>query len=519
MYSLSQVLCRAAQVNRHGIATQFQGHKRSWADTLDRVRSIAGALASLGVSNKDTVGILSANSDVCYQCLFAIPWAGGVGVPINTRWAPAEIVYCLNDSACSLLLVDEEFLDLVPDIRSQLDTVEHIVSLGRSGPTLDVLSLDDLRVASKPIDDQGRCGTDIAYLYFTSGTTGRSKGAVITHEHLIMNTIQWAQATGSGQNDVFLIIAPLFHLAGVMNAVAAAVFACGACFVKQFTPAGVVQEINACGVTNAALVVVVVDAIVKHLEDTGTGLPGLKIITYGGSPMPQATLRRAMKALPHVEFNQVYGQTEGGPTIAILPPQYHVLEGELAGKLASAGKPMPGTHVVIMDENDVQLATGEAGEICLRGLTISPGYWKLPELTAQTQRGGWLHTGDAGYLDADGFLYIVDRVKDLIITGGENVYPAEVEKVLRMHPAVLECAVIGIPSERWVEAVHAIVRLRKGESAKAGELTAFCRQQLAGFKCPRSIDFTEEPLPLNGAGKVLKRILRAPYWHDRERAI
>lgn len=519
MYSLTAALSRAALVSLDRTASQFQGRKLTWAETLDRVRQIAGALAAHGISENDHVAILSGNSDVYFQCLFAIPWAGAVAVPVNTRWAPAEIVHCLNDSGCKMLLVDEEFFETASGISDSLDTVESFISLGKPVPSTDLPALEDLISASEPIADQGRGGDDIAYLYYTGGTTGRSKGVIITHEHMLVNILQWAHATGPDRDDVLLIIAPMFHAAGGMNAIAAAVLGASASFMNKFDPAEVVENISSCGVTNTGLVSVMVDAIVNHLEATSAELPGLKTITYGGSPMPQTTLRRAMKALPHTRLYQVYGQTEGGPTISVLPPRYHVLEGEYSGKLKSAGQPLAGTHIQITDENDKVLPAGEVGEIRVRGLTISPGYWNLPEVTSETMRDGWLHTGDAGYLDEDGFLYIIDRVKDMIITGGENVYSAEVENVLCMHPAVSECAVIGIPSERWVETIHAIVRLKEGQSTTGDELIAHCREYLAGFKCPRSVDFREEPFPISGAAKVLKRELRAPYWKGHERKV
>src|SRR5690606_29189965 len=238
-----------------------------------------------------------------------------------------------------------------------------------------------------------------------------------------------------------------------------------------------------------------------------------------GAPMTEAGLGGALRALPGVRFCQIYGQTEGGPNISILHHEYHVLEGPNAGKLRSAGQPMPGTIVAILDEEDRPVPQGEVGEICVRGLTISPGYWNQPEETAKAQRNGWLHTGDAGYFDEDGFLYIVDRLKDMIITGGENVYSAEVENVVSLHEAVAECVVIGIPNERWGEQIHAIVRLKEGHTCTEEELMAHCRKHLAGYKCVRSVEFRSEPFPLSGANKILKRELRARYWRDRERNV
>ncbi len=511
MYSLSQALRRAALVNPGGIATRFEGSQLTWAQTLERVRKLASALVQAGLAEGDRVAILGSNSDAYFQSLFAIPWAGGVVVPINSRLAPPEIAFCLNDSGCRMLLVDDTFVEMVPQFLDSLQTVEKIFSLGNSASTADIPSLDALANASQPAKDRGRGGDDIAALYYTGGTTGRSKGVILRHHDYLVNVLQWAIALTLGRQDIFLIVAPMFHLVGGLNALAATMLAAGTCIVRQFNVAELVKLMNEVGVSKAALVPVMVDGIVNHLVETGQQLTSLRIISYGGAPMTETSLRRALQALPHTRFFQVYGQTEGGPNISVLNHEYHVLEGQHADKLRSAGQPVPGVDIVILDPAGSPLPTGAVGEICVRGLTISPGYWNLPEVTAETQRGGWLHTGDAGYLDEEGFLFIVDRIKDMIITGGENVYSAEVENVICMHPAVAECAVIGIPSERWGETIHAIVRLRPGQTTTEEEIIGLCRQHLAGFKCARSVEFRSQPFPLSGANKVLKRELRTQY--------
>ena len=423
MYSLSQTLRRAALVNRHGIATRFEGRSFTWAETLERVQRIAGALARAGVEPGDRVAILGTNSDVYLQCLFAIPWAGGIAVPINMRLAPPEIVYCLNDSGSRVLLIDDEFAGIIPELQRSAPSVEKIVRLGESSATPEILSLDEITADCPPIEDRGRGGKDIVALYYTGGTTGRAKGVILTHEGFLVNVLQWALAIGVSRRDILLIIAPMFHLVGGLNAVANAVFAAEACIMRKFSAADVVKTIADSGATNTALVPIMVDAVVGYLTEHPTDLPTLETISYGGAPMTEVALKRAMRALPNTRFCQVYGQTEGGPNISVLDPEYHALEGERAGKLRSAGQPIPGTEVTVLDEDDHPVRPGKVGEICVRGLTISPGYWNLPELTAEAQRGGWLHTGDAGYLDEDGFLFIVDRTKDVIITGGETCTP------------------------------------------------------------------------------------------------
>jgi long-chain acyl-CoA synthetase len=516
MYSFSKALQRAALVNRRGTATWYRGRETSWEDTLNRVRRIAGVLVDCGVGDGDAVAMLGVNTDSLFQCFFAVPWAGGMSVPLNYRLAVPEIAECLNDAECKVLLVDEAWLHLVPAICQAAPSVARVLCLGPPDDALGVASLAQLAEAREPIEDRGRGGDDIAALYYTGGTTGRAKGVMITHEGMVVNILQWILAVEVTSRDVMLVIAPMFHLVGGLNALAVTVLAAQAAIVDKFDPADVVRIIRGVGVTKAAMVPIMVEAIVAHLDAHPTELPSLKRISYGGAPMTEAGLRRALNALPQLRFYQIYGQTEGGPNITMLAPEYHVLEGAHAGRLRSAGKAIAGTIIRIVDAEDRPLPAGEVGEIVVQGLTVSPGYWKLPDVTAETHRGGWLHTGDVGYLDEDGFLYIVDRLKDMIITGGENVYSAEVENVVGAHPAVAQCVVIGIPSERWGEQVHAIVRLKEGMEATGEEIVAHCRRSLGGFKCVRSVEFRDEPFPVSGANKILKRELRAAYWKGRD---
>jgi long-chain acyl-CoA synthetase len=241
-------------------------------------------------------------------------------------------------------------------------------------------------------------------------------------------------------------------------------------------------------------------------------LSSLRTIFYGASPMPEAVLAKAMQVFPACEFIQGYGMTETSPLITVLAGKYHTFAGPYAGKMASAGQAAPGVEVKIVDSQDREVPSGTVGEIITRGPHVMQGYWNKPEETAQALRGGWMHTGDAGYMDEDGFVYIVDRVKDMIITGGENVYSVEVEHVIYQHPAVAMCAVIGIPSEMWGEAIHAVVVCKEGCEVTAADVIAHCKERMAGYKCPRSVDIRQAPLPLSGAGKILKAELRAPFW-------
>ncbi|MDZ4731090.1 MAG: AMP-binding protein [Xanthomonadales bacterium] len=512
MYSLTRSLHRAALINRNGIATYFEGNETSWQDTLLRVQRIAAVLLERGVQNNDRVALLGGNSDTFYQCLFAINWAGGISMPLNMRFAVPEIAYCLSDSGSKILLVDEEFLDMVPEISLSAPQLKVVISLGKSRPESAVNGLADLVKDVAPVEDAGRAGKDIAALYYTGGTTGRSKGVMLGHDDFVVNVIQWAHTVGVTSKERNLIIAPMFHLVGGLNSVAAAVLASSLVIARKFDAGHLVQMMVKNEVSKTCLVPIMLDAIVAWLEENPTDLSCLKRISYGGAPMSEKALKRALAALPNTSFYQVYGQTEGGPNISVLDARYHVLDGPDAGKLRSAGQPLPGVEVDILDEEGNPLKQGETGEICVRGLTVSQGYWNLPEETAEANRFGWLHTGDAGYFDEDGFLFIVDRIKDMIITGGLNVYSAEVENIINRHPSVGQCAVIGIPSERWGEQIHAIVRLAEGAKVTEEELAELCRSELAGYKQPRSFEFRVEPFPVTGLGKVLKREIRAPYW-------
>lgn len=519
MYSLSQAVQRAATVNRQGIASRHQGRGVTWARTLERVQKIAAALRRLGLEPGDRVSVLAGNGDMYFQLLFAIPWAGGIVVPINTRLSSEEISHCLEDSASRLLIVDDTFLGTGLTLRNQAGTVECFVYAGDSSTPDAWHGLEELLDDVEPAADAGRGGSDLFALYYTGGTTGRSKGVMLTHEGVITNTLQWSLEIGVGRDDLLLVVAPMFHLVGGLNSIAAAVLAAGVCLMSRFEVRAVLQTIATERVTKVALVPTMMSAIVSHSDIASFDLSSLRRISYGGSPISESLLHKTLEVLPHVALYQVYGQTEGGPNISVLKPEYHSSGTHGESRLCSAGQAIVGTEVAIFDENDHPIPAGRVGEICARGLTVSPGYWNLPDETAHAHRGGWLHTGDAGYLDEDGFIYIVDRIKDMIITGGENVYPQEVENVLNAHPAVDECAVFGIPDKRWGERIHAVVRLREGCRANGDELIAHCRARLAAYKCIRSVDFRVEPFPLSGANKILKRELRAPYWQSHSRGV
>jgi acyl-CoA synthetase (AMP-forming)/AMP-acid ligase II len=318
---------------------------------------------------------------------------------------------------------------------------------------------------------------------------------------------------------VLLHAAPMFHLADGSMTIAGTLTGDAHAIVPLCTPESVLAAIERFRVTDTGLVPTMVNILISHAKITESDVSSPRLVAYCGSVIPEAVLVRAIAALPNCRFIQAYGQTELSPIATIVGPEYHVLDGPNAGKLTSGGRAALCNEIEIVDPNGTEVPRGTVGEIRCRGPNAMLGYWNKPQETAAALRDGWVHTGDAGYMDADGFVYIVDRIKDMIVTGGENVYSAEVENAVCKHPAVAQCAVIAIPSEEWGEAVHAFVILRDGWQATPEDIFAHCRQEIAHYKCPRSIEFRSEPFPLSGAGKVLKRELRKPYWERKRRQV
>jgi acyl-CoA synthetase (AMP-forming)/AMP-acid ligase II len=516
---MTQGLRRAAMANRDGTASVFAGRRPSWGELLARVTRLAAGIRGLGIGPGDRVAILALNSDRYLEFFYAVSWAGAVFVPVNTRLAGPEIVFWLNDSESRLLFVDEQFLEPLGRVRGELTTVEQAVYIGEGAAPAGTTHHEALIEASAAMDDAGRADDDLAGIFYTGGTTGRSKGVMLSHANLVTNALNGASVVGIDRNSSYLHAAPMFHLADGALAFAITMMGGRHCYLAHFDPEAVLKSLQDEAVTLALLVPTMVNMLVQHPKVGDYDLSKLQKLMYGASPMPEAVARRAMQLLPQVGFIQGYGQTECAPILTLLTPEFHVTAGPKAGRMTSVGHPVPACEVSVRDENDEPCPPGVVGEVCGRGPNVMLGYWKQPELTAHTLRNGWLHTGDGGYLDQDGFLYIVDRMKDMIISGGENVYSAEVESALHQHPAVAECAVIGVPDQKWGERVHAIVRLKPGHAAGAEDLIAHCHQLIAGYKCPRSLDFREQPLPLSGAGKILKTELRKPYWEGKSKRV
>lgn len=518
MFAMSQLIKRLGQTDTNMMATSNGEREQTWSEFNDKVARFAGGLKKLGVGADTSVAILALNSDRYFEFMFAVPWAGGVFQPVNTRLAGPEVVYWLNDSAAKVVVLDTSFAPLVASIRSELSHAEHFVFIDEGEVPEYCSSYGDL-VAADPVPDACRSGDDVAGLFYTGGTTGRSKGVMLTHNNLVINAMQVAPLMNSLPGDRILHVAPMFHIADAIVCMTSVLMSGSNYFQPGFDPVATMEGIAQHKIERMVLVPTMINMFVNHPSIRDYDLTSLRAVLYGASPMPEAVIKKAMAELPEARFYQAYGQTEAAPGITILAWERHTFEGPLAGKIKSAGQAIPGVDLAIFDEDGNPVETGSVGEVCMRGPNVMKGYRNMPEQTAKTIVDGWLHTGDGGYIDEDGFLFIVDRVKDMIISGGENVYSAEVENALYQHAAVNQCAVIGIPHEKWGEQVHAIVMVQEGQETTEDEVIAHCKSLIAGFKCPRSVSFQTEPLPLSGAGKILKTELRKPFWPQGERSV
>ncbi|MQY07649.1 acyl-CoA synthetase [Actinomadura macrotermitis] len=508
---LTQGIHRALQQDPDAPMTFFGDRVRTVRQSADRIAGLAGALRRLGVAEGDRIAMLSFNSDRFHEYLMATWWIGAVVVPLNIRWAVPENLYALRQSGARVLLVDEAFAPLVPDLSEDLDIVVHCAD-GPAPPGM--LAYEDL-AGDDPVPD-GRYGGDrLAGIFYTGGTTGFPKGVMLSHANLLVS------AMGSQAAVDFVVpggrllhASPMFHLADLAAWVAQCLVGGAHVIIPAFEPAAALAAVAARRATSALLAPIMIRALVEHPGLAASDLSSLRTIVYGASPIPEETLERAMAALPGTAFVQAYGMTELAPVATLLPAADHAAR----RRLRSCGRAAPHTEVRIVDRDGAEVPRGQVGEVAVRGANVMLGYWREPEQTARAVRDGWMHTGDGAYMDDDGYVHIVDRLKDMIVTGGENVYSVEVENVIARHPAVAACAVIGVPDETWGERVHAVIVRRPGHTLGHEEIRDYCKYTIAGYKAPRSTEFIEE-LPSLPTGKILKRELRERYWNDQPRSV
>jgi len=517
-FYLTQSLRRSLQQRPDAIATVFDGRRQTWARFADRVARYASVLRDHGVRSGERVALMALNSDRYLEYYFAVWWAGGVVNPVNIRWSAAEVAFSLDDCDTEILIVDDAFKSNAGPLRLLSKSLRTVIYCGDGEAPEGALSLEALLSHAAPVEDAFRSGEDLAGVFYTGGTTGFPKGVMLTHTNMASVALSNAADQLVMPGGTSLFAAPMFHLAAGAVMLANLTFGNRSVFVPMFSPAAVLRAIQSERVTQALLVPTMIQMLVDHPDLASYDTTGLTNVMYGASPISEALMSRALEAFPNAQFVQGYGMTELSPSATILPAWYHTPEGQTAGKMRSAGRATYVTEVRIVDENDAEVPRGTVGEVCVRGPGVMKGYWNKPELTQAALRGGWMHTGDAAYMDADGFIFVVDRLKDMIVTGGENVYSAEVENAIGRHPAVAACAVIGIPSAEWGETVHAAIVLKPGQSATAEEVVAHCKSLIAGYKCPRSLAFVDT-LPLSAAGKILKSELREPFWRGRQRNV
>ena len=523
--NLANLVRRAADRFPQGVATICGERRRDWFTVEGRIAQLAGALKNLGLAPGDRVALLALNSDRYLESLFASMWADGVVVPMNIRWSVAENLYSIEDSTPEVLLVDDIFLPHARAICEQTDQIKHVIYLGESETPADLLGTktlldyETLLAEAEPLPMGDRGGDDLAGIFYTGGTTGFPKGVMLSHANLLHSALYGLPEFDLDNEGVYLHAAPMFHLADGSQGVGVTLAGATHAFIPAFDPEATLRAIDTYRVTNILLVPTMLQMLFDHPRFADYDISSLELIVYGASPMPRALLERIMQTIPEVQLVQGYGQTELAPICTLLLPEDHQLDGPLAHRRSSVGRPAVGIEVKIVDDEIHRLPTGETGEIAVRGKNTMMGYWNKPEQTAATLVDGWVLTGDAGYFDEDGYLYLIDRVKDMIITGGENVFSVEVENTLISHPGVEMAAVIGIPSEEWGESVHGIVIADPDNTPTEEELIAHCKERIAGYKCPKGITFRNEEFPLSGAGKVLKTELREPFWAGNTKGI
>ncbi|MCI0365325.1 MAG: long-chain-fatty-acid--CoA ligase [Phycisphaerales bacterium] len=471
----------------------------------DRCKRLGSVLASMEIRRGDRVAVLLTNSHRYLELHFAVPGIGAVIVPLNSRLAIPELEYILEDSGASLLVTDDAHAALA---RQLIDKVPQVLVV--AGEYEQRLAAAKPHPLPGPSSDE-----DLAGLYYTGGTTGPGKGVMLSHRNLIMTTMQLAIAFEMRPDFVFLHVFPLFHLAAIASVYALTWLGVRQVFVPAAEPGLLLDTIARERITHSSIVPTVLNLMLNHPKAATADLSSLQQITHGGAPISPDLCRRAVSTAK-CRFVQGYGMTESAGLATFLHGEHLLLDHE---RIASAGRVIAGMELVVRRPDGAPCRAREHGEITLRGPNIMRGYWKRPEQTAAALRDGWYWTGDLGWADEDNYIFIVDRAKDMIVSGGENVYSVEVEAVIASHPAVFEVVVIGIPSEIWGEQVHAIVRLKADAATSEAEIIAHCRGRVAGYKCPKSVSFSATELPKSGAGKVLKRDLRAPYWSVRDRHI
>ncbi len=495
----------------------FEGKRQTYGETLDRVRRLASGLKELGVGPGDRVAVLQTNSNQFIEAYYAAATIGATFVPLNYRAKPPEVEYMVTAADVKVLFIGDRYLSLLEELKPKFTMIQHYVCMDSKQPNMHYHE-DLIATGSPDIEDADVDEEDLSILMYTSGTTSLPKGVMLSYggfTNYVVGTVEMADGTPRGTS---LLCAPLYHIAGAMNIMTAIWSGRKIAILRQFDPKEWLAAVQDEQVTHAFVVPTMLKQLIDHPEFSNFDLSSLQNLSYGGAPMAFPVIRKAIEMFPDTTgFVNAFGQTETNSTLSVLGPDDHKLNGSQQEiernlkRLTSVGKPLPDVEVGILDDDNKPLAANEIGEVVIRTGRAMKGYAGQESATAALfDEEGWLHTRDMGYLDDDGYIYLVGRKDDIIIRGGENIAPAEIEAVLHAHPAVDEAAIIGVPDEQWGQKIAAFVAVRPGQTVTENELGDFCKARLSSFKKPEDIHFMDE-LPKNHMGKVLKKELRSQY--------
>ncbi|HXD39152.1 MAG TPA: long-chain-fatty-acid--CoA ligase [Ramlibacter sp.] len=516
MFTLGDITAKRAKLGGQHEALVFEDVRLTYAQFHDRTVKLARALLARGLKPGDRLAVVAENSHRFMDLMFAAAHAGLVFTPLNFRLTPRELSFMLEDSGSAALFADDVSWELAQSVREAgcagrplfaigsasgaVATHEQLIKEGADAPPLAVTVSEN----------------DLAALIYTGGTTGLPKGVMLTHRNLITSTASIAMELKYTEDDTTLMVLPMFHVA-IWQVLCHLMVGARVVVRARADIADLLATIQRERCTNMNAVPTLYNWIVSSPELDNYDLSSLRMLSYGGSPFPEEVLRRCIKRFGPI-FTQGYGLTEAAPSVSFLSARDHVIEGPRAKLLLSAGRELPLSEVRIGDADGNEVPRGQPGEVLVRGANVMKGYWNNENLTRERLRGGWLHTGDIGTMDDEGYIFLLDRKADMIVTGGENVYPTEIEAVLYTHPAVQECIVASAPDDKWGERVQAAVVLRKGAEVTERDLLAFCRDKLANYKCPKRIEF-RDMLPKSQVGKLLRKDVRNDFWGGVQRQI